>query len=125
MTYDQNNVFAKMIRGEIAVVPVLDTDLVFAITDINPQKPVHLLIMPKNPYKDISDFGKNASKEEKAAILETIAMLAQQYGLEENGYRVITNQGDHGGQEIPHLHFHVVGGEPVGSMIEGKLPKVD
>ncbi len=125
MTYDQNNIFAKMIRGEIEVTPILDTDYIFTIADINPQKPIHLLVMPKNPYKDISDFGKNASIEEKAAILEAIAALAQQYGLEENGYRVITNQGDHGGQEIPHLHFHIVGGEPVGRMIEGKLPKID
>ncbi len=125
MTYDQNNIFAKMIRGELEVTPILNTDHVFVIADINPQKRIHLLVMPKNPYKDISDFGKNASALEKAAILEAIADLAKEYDLEEDGYRVITNQGDHGGQEIPHLHFHIIGGEPVGRMIEGKLPRVD
>ncbi len=125
MTYDTNNIFAKIIRGEIPATAILDTEYVLAFADINPQKKVHLLVLPKQSYTDISDFGKNASAAEKVAIFDAIAQIAADQGLEEDGYRVITNQGDFGGQEIPHLHFHILGGEAVGRMVDPKTLPID
>lgn len=117
MTYDPDNIFAKIIRGEIPSDKVFEDENVLVISDKFPQAPVHILILPKNPYIDMADFAKNASDAEIVALNRVTAFVISEFNLEKNGYRVITNSGEHGGQEIPHLHWHVVGGHPLGKML--------
>ncbi len=114
--YDSENIFAKIIRKEIPADLIYENEHVIAFKDINPQKEIHLLILPKGAYRDIFDFGKNASAVEQAAITKAIAEVAEKYNLQSNGFRVIANTGRDGGQEVPHLHFHLLGGENVGPM---------
>ncbi len=115
--YDTENIFAKIIKGDIPSNFIYENEHVVAFADINPQKKIHLLILPKGAYKDIFDFGKNASAIEQAAITKAIAEIAEKYALHQDGFRVITNCGRDGGQEVPHLHFHLLGGENIGKMV--------
>jgi histidine triad (HIT) family protein len=117
MTYDPNNVFAKILRGEIPNKTVYEDNHVLAFEDIRPQRKVHVIVIPKGPYKNIGAFGEDASDAEIAALIRAVPKVAAAKGLEENGYRVITNCGEHGGQEVPHVHLHILGGEPVGKMV--------
>ena len=116
MAYDANNIFARILRGEIPNKTVLENDHVLAFHDAFPKAPVHILIIPKNPYTDASDFGARASAAEKAAMFDAVASVTKEQNLIENGYRLIANTGEHGGQEVPHFHMHILGGEPVGPM---------
>ncbi len=116
--YDSDNIFAKIIRGDIPTDFIYENEYVVAFKDINPQKKIHLLLLPKGAYTDIFDFGKKASAEEQAAMTQAIAEIAKQYNLQKDGFRVITNCGHYGGQEVPHLHFHLLGGEKVGAMVQ-------
>ncbi|MAN80936.1 MAG: histidine triad nucleotide-binding protein [Rhodospirillaceae bacterium] len=118
MAYDDSNIFARIIRGEIPCSTVYEDDHVLAFKDIQPQRRVHVLIIPKGHYVDMTDFSANASDAEIVAYTRAISRVAEKLGVAENGYRLITNTGVDGHQEVPHLHFHIVGGEPVGPMLK-------
>ena len=124
MTYDQNNVFAKILRGEIPCDKVYESDHALAFKDINPQAKVHVLVIPKGAYVNMDDFSQNASSEEITGLIRALGEVAKIVGVSEytsgKGYRYIGNNGSDGGQEVPHLHFHIVGGEPLGRMISKK-----
>lgn len=117
MTYDENNIFAKILRGEIPCNKVFENDHVLAFADIAPQKKIHVLVIPKGAYVDLADFGAHGSAEEVTAFYKAVSVIADEHGLTEKGFRAIANAGDFGGQEVPHFHLHLLGGEPVGSMV--------
>jgi histidine triad (HIT) family protein len=117
MDYDSNNVFARILRGEIPCKKAYENDHVLAFHDIAPQAPVHVLVIPKRAYVSMDDFTAKASPEEQAALMKALGDVARQFGVAASGYRVITNCGADGHQDVPHLHFHVLGGRPLGRMI--------
>jgi len=117
MAYDNDNIFAKILREEIPCDKLYEDDHVLAFRDIQPQAPVHILVIPKGAYTDMNDFSANASPEEIAALFKAAGHVARENGLDESGYRMISNCGLNGGQEVPHLHIHVVGGQPLGRML--------
>ena len=112
--YDPNNIFAKIIRGEIPCNKLDECPHTLTFLDINPQAPIHVLIIPKGSYVDMDDFSSRASKEEQAAFIAAIGRAAKLTGAFEGGYRVISNVGRFGHQEVPHLHAHLLGGESIG-----------
>jgi len=121
MSYDDNNIFAKILRGEIPCKKIYEDNFILAFYDINPQKKIHALVIPKGKYIDLDDFSLKASPEEMVGLLKGINMVAKKLGISTevgNGYRALTNINNHGGQEVPHLHFHLFGGERVGKMVE-------
>lgn len=118
MTYDTNNVFAKILRGEIPSKKVYEDDHVLAFHDIHPRRKVHVMIIPKGPYTQIDHFSRDASDEQIIALWRAVPKIAAELGLTADGYRLITNCGTHGQQEVPHLHFHLLGGELVGKLVE-------
>ena len=113
-SYDIDNIFAKILRGEIPCEKLDECPHTLSFYDINPQAPIHVLIIPKGAYLDMDDFSKNALAEEKLAFLAAIGRAAELTGASKNGYRLISNIGVFGHQEIPHLHVHILGGEPIG-----------
>ena len=115
--YDPDNVFAKILDGRLPSDPIDADDHTLSFADINPRATVHTLVIPKGKYVDLTDFAKNASDAELAAWLRAIVRVAEKTGVTENGYRLLVNCGKHGGQEVPHIHAHVVGGEPLGAML--------
>jgi len=115
--YDQNNIFARILRGEIPCKKAYENDHVLVFHDINPLAPTHLLVIPKGPYVSWDDFSANASDEEIAAFVRAVGKIARDEGLVENGYRLLANTGLNSGQEVPHLHVHVFGGRPLGPML--------
>ena len=123
MEYDKNNAFAKILRGEIPLKnsdKIYENQFVLAFYDINPQKKIHALIIPKGLYIDLDDFCKRASDKEIVELIKGINIVAKKLGISAeggNGYRTLVNTGNHGGQEVPHLHFHLLGGEKVGKMV--------
>ena len=123
MTYDKNNIFAKILRGEIPLKPgekIYENEFVLAFYDIKPQKKIHALVIPKGEYKDLDDFTKRASEKEIAELIKGISVVAKKLGISLDGgkgYRSLVNIGENGGQEVPHLHFHLLGGEKVGKMV--------
>jgi diadenosine tetraphosphate (Ap4A) HIT family hydrolase len=117
MDYDDQNIFAKILRGEIPNKTVYEDEYVLAFYDIAPQAPVHILVIPKGAYKDIHDFGVNASAEEIKGYYAAVAKIAEQEDLKENGFRSIANTGLNGGQEVPHFHTHLLGGKRIGPMV--------
>ena len=121
MSYDDNNIFAKILRGEIPCKKIYEDDHVLSFHDINPQKKIHALVIPKGNYTDLDDFSQNASPEEMVGPLKGINIVAKKLGISVDGgkgYRALANISEHGGQEVPHLHFHIFGGEKVGKMVE-------
>ena len=121
MIYDKNNIFAKILRGEIPCKKIYEDEYVLAFYDINPQKKVHALVISKGEYVDLDDFSLKASKEEISGLIKAISIVAKKIGVSEEakggGYRFLVNVGENGGQEVPHLHFHIFGGEKVGKMV--------
>lgn len=117
MAYDTNNIFAKILRGEIPCDKVFEDDHTLAFKDIHPQAAVHVLVIPKGAYVGIDDFYANASDAEIAALTRAIGTVARAAGVADSGYRVIANTGPDGHQEVPHLHFHVLGGQPLGPLL--------
>ena len=117
-TYDDQNIFAKILRGEIPCNKVAEDEHTLAFADINPARAVHVLVIPKGAYVDWQDFAARASAEEQAAFTRMIAHVAEGTGIADSGFRVISNIGVNGHQEVPHLHMHVLGGEPVGRMVD-------
>ena len=117
MAYDPNNVFAKIVRGEIPCKKVYEDAHVLAFHDINPQAPVHVLVIPKGAYVSSDDFGATASDAELAAFMRAISTVARQLGVDAGGYRMLANHGVDANQEVPHFHVHIFGGRPLGRMI--------
>jgi len=121
MSYDDNNIFAKILRGEIPCSKIYENDYVLSFYDVNPQKKIHALIIPKGKYVDLDDFSTNASPEEIVGLLKGINTVAKKLRISVDigkGYRALTNVSKDGGQEVPHLHFHLFGGEIIGKMVE-------
>ena len=121
MSYDDNNIFAKILRGEIPCKKIYEDDFVLSFYDINPQKKIHVLVIPKGKYVDLDDFSSNASSEEIVGLLKGISLVAKKLGISVDtgkGYRALANINEDGGQEVPHLHFHLFGGEKVGRMVQ-------
>ncbi len=116
-SYDPNNIFARILRGEIPCKKVFENDHVLAFHDIRPQAPVHVLVIPKGAYRDMDDFTARASADEMAALLQAAGQIARDLGIAGQGYRMISNCGLNGGQEVPHLHFHLAGGGKLGPML--------
>ena len=121
MIYDDNNIFAKILRGEIPCKKIYEDDFVLSFYDINPQKKIHALVIPKGKYVDLDDFSSNASSEEIVGLLKGINTVAKRLKISVDtgkGYRALANVSEHGGQEVPHFHFHLFGGEKVGKMVQ-------
>ena len=120
MKYDNNNIFAKILRAEIPCKKIYEDEFILSFHDINPQKKIHALVIPKGKYIDLDDFSSNASTEEMVGLLKGINAVAKKLGISVDtgkGYRVLANISQDGGQEVPHLHFHLFGGEKVGKMV--------
>ncbi len=120
MNYDENNIFAKILRGEIPCEKIYEDEYVLSFYDVNPQRKIHALVIPKGKYIDLDDFNAKASEEEIVAYFKGISKVAKKLGISLDtgkGYRAISNLSEHGGQEVPHLHFHLLGGEKVGRML--------
>ena len=120
MSYDNNNIFAKILRGEIPCNKIYEDDYVLSFYDINPQKKIHALVIPKGKNNDLDDFSTNASNEEIIGLMKGVTIVAKKLGISSidgKGYRALANISDYGGQEVPHLHFHLFGGEKVGKMV--------
>lgn len=117
MAYDPNNIFARILRGELPCKKVYEDAHVLAFHDIHPQAPAHVLVIPKGAYLSLDDFHARASEAEQAALMRALGHVARLAGVGDSGYRVIANIGGDGHQEVPHLHFHVLGGRPLGRML--------
>jgi len=121
MSYDKNNIFAKILRKEILCKKIFENDFVLSFYDINPQKKIHALVIPKGEYINLDDFNNRASDQEIVALSKAITEVSKILGISTDtgkGYRALTNLSEDGGQEVPHLHFHLFGGEKVGKMVE-------
>ena len=121
MKYDENNVFAKILRGEIPCKKIYEDNFVLSFYDINPQKKIHALVIPKGKYIDLDDFSEKASSDEILGLLKGLRIVAQRLEISTDkgkGYRVLSNISEDGGQEVPHLHFHIFGGEKIGKMVQ-------
>ena len=117
LPYDDQNIFAKILRDEIPCNKVYEDDWALAFHDIAPQAPVHILVVPKGPWVSWDDFSAHAPAEEIAGFVRAVGNVAREHGLVEPGYRLLANVGEHSGQEVPHLHVHLFGGAPLGRMI--------
>jgi histidine triad (HIT) family protein len=120
MKYDDNNIFAKVLRGEIPCKKIYEDEHVLSFHDINPQKKIHALVIPKGKYVDLDDFNAKASDKEIVGLIKGISVVAKKLGISVDtgkGYRALTNISENGGQEVLHLHFHLFGGERVGRMV--------
>ena len=121
MSYDDNNIFAKILRRGIPCDKIYEDDFVLSFYDINPQKKIHALVIPKGKFINLDDFNLNASDKEIIGLIKGISIVAKKLGISFDsgkGYRALANVSEHGGQEVPHLHFHLFGGENVGRMVE-------
>ena len=117
LPYDDQNIFAKILRGEIPNRTVYEDEWALAFHDINPQAPLHVLVIPKGAYVSWDDFSATASEVEIAGFVRAVGTVARDLGLVAPGYRLLANVGQHGHQEIPHLHVHLFGGKPLGPML--------
>lgn len=115
--YDPDNIFARILRGEIPAKRVYEDDFALAFHDIAPQAPVHILVIPKGAYVSWDDFSARGSDAEIAGFVRAVGQIARDNTLVELGYRLLANIGGHGGQEVPHLHVHLFGGQPLGPML--------
>ncbi len=117
MAYDSDNIFAKILRGEIPNNTVYEDDHVLAFHDINPQAPVHVLVIPKGEYESMDDFAETASDAEIAGFMRAVGTIARELGVAESGYRFLGNTGANAHQEVQHFHVHIFGGRRLGRMI--------
>ena len=115
--YDDGNIFARILRGEIPCTKAYEDAHALAFHDINPQAPVHILVIPKGAYVSWDDFSERASAEEIAGFVKAVGHVARSQGMVTRGYRLLANVGRNGGQEVPHLHVHIFGGGPLGPML--------
>jgi diadenosine tetraphosphate (Ap4A) HIT family hydrolase len=117
MAYDDQNVFAKILRGEIPCNKIYEDEFALAFHDIKPAAPVHVLVIPKSNYVSLADFGAQASPYLVHGFFQAVAKVAKQLGLQESGFRVISNAGTDSHQEVPHFHVHILGGGPLGPLL--------
>ncbi len=117
MSYDPQNIFAKIIRDEVPTDKVYEDATLVAIRDIAPAAPVHLLVIPKGEYLSFDDFMAHATDEVVGHFFRTVRKLAHEAGLKDDGYRLITNHGAHASQTVPHFHVHILGGRPLGGLL--------
>jgi len=117
MPYDRNNVFARILRGELPCDRVYEDEHVLAFRDIHPQAPVHIVVIPKGEYVSIDDFAATAPAAEQAAFIRAIGQIAHREGVAEGGYRILSNHGAAAHQEVPHFHLHLFGGRDLGGML--------
>ena len=122
MPYDTDNVFAKILRGEIPCETIYEDEFAIAFDDINPQSPVHVLVLPKGQYVSMDDFTANASDAEIAGFFRAVGAVARQVDVVGNGYRTLANHGRDAHQEVPHFHMHIFAGRDVGPMIRHPRP---
>ena len=115
--YDVDNIFAKILRSEIPCNKISENEFAMAFTDINPQAPIHILVIPKNLYINFYDFTKNASDKEHKSFWKLVNDVIEHFKVETQGFRIITNSGDNGNQDVPHFHVHLLGGKNLGRMI--------
>jgi diadenosine tetraphosphate (Ap4A) HIT family hydrolase len=115
--YDPDNIFARILRGEIPCRKVYEDEHVLAFYDINPQAPQHILVIPKGAYVSWNDFSAKASESEIAGLVRAVGRIAREAGLVQPGYRLLANTGPDGHQDVPHLHVHIFGGHPLGPML--------
>ncbi|HYX45479.1 MAG TPA: histidine triad nucleotide-binding protein [Sphingomicrobium sp.] len=115
--YDDNNIFARILRGELPCKKVYEDEHVLAFHDINPLSPTHILVIPKGQYVSWDDFSANAGDDEIASFVRAVGRIARDSGLVADGYRLLANTGLNSGQEVPHLHVHIFGGRPLGPML--------
>ena len=120
-TYDEQNIFARILRGEIPNKTLLETANTLAFHDIHPQAPVHVLVIPKGAYVNFAHFAAEATEAEIADFHRTCAQACEMLGVNGDGFRAITNAGAHGHQEVPHYHLHILGGRPLGPMLVRSL----
>lgn len=115
--YDKDNIFAKILRGEIPCNKIYESEHSLAFHDINPQAKVHALVIPKGEYVSFADFSARAPDDQIAGYIRDIGKVAQQLGVEADGYRLLSNHGKNAKQEVAHLHVHIFGGQPLGCMV--------
>lgn len=120
MSYDPNNIFARILRGEIQAKKVYEDEFALAFHDINPAAPVHVLVIPKGAYSNAQDFATRASTEEIAGYIRAIGKVADSLGVVADGYRLLSNCGVNAHQEVPHLHVHLFAGRKLGPMLASK-----
>ncbi|HMI18194.1 MAG TPA: histidine triad nucleotide-binding protein [Sphingomonas sp.] len=119
LSYDDSNIFARILRGEIPAKTVYEDDYALAFHDIQPRAPIHILVIPRGPYASWDDFSARASDAEIAGFVRAVGQVARDNDLVAPGYRLLANTGGHGGQEVAHLHVHLFGGRPLGPMLAG------
>lgn len=117
LAYDDSNIFARILRGEIPAKRVYEDEFALAFHDISPQAPIHVLVIPKGAYVSWDDFSARAPDAEIAGFVRAVGHVAREHGLVEPGYRLLANVGGDAGQEVPHLHVHLFGGLPLGPML--------
>lgn len=117
MAYDRNNVFARILRGELPCTKVYEDEHVLAFRDIQPQAPTHIIVIPKGEYISVDDFGERASEAELAAFMRAVSRIARAEGVRASGYRILANHGAAAHQEVPHFHLHLFGGRDLGPML--------
>jgi diadenosine tetraphosphate (Ap4A) HIT family hydrolase len=122
MSYDPDNIFARILKGEIPARKVYEDDQVLAFHDINPQAPQHVLVIPKGAYRSLDDFSAKATDAEIAALFRAVGRIARELGVAEAGYRILANCGADAHQEVPHLHIHIFAGGPLGPMLSRQRP---
>lgn len=118
MKYDRDNIFAKILRGEVPCKKVHETDHALAFHDVNPQAPSHVLVIPKGCYMSMDDFSQNASDNEIVDLVRVVGAVARKLGVADDGYRILANHGSDANQEVPHFHVHIFGGRPLGPMLK-------
>lgn len=117
MTYDPTNIFAKILVGSIPCKKVYEDDFALAFHDINPKAPVHVLVIPKGAYASFDDFSEHATPAEITGFIRAVGLVARDLKLSDSGYRLLSNMGQNGGQEVPHFHVHLFGGKTLGPML--------
>lgn len=115
--YDDSNVFARILRGELPARKVYEDEHALAFYDLDPKAPTHILVIPKGPYVSWDDFSAHAPEAEIAGFVRAVGKVARDQGVVAPGYRLLANIGQHGGQEVPHLHVHLFAGQPLGPML--------
>jgi len=120
-SYDTNNIFARILRGEIPCKKVYEDEFALAFHDINPQAPVHVLVIPKGEYVSMADFTAKAPESLIAGFFRAVGKVAEELDLVDGGYRILANAGVNSHQEVPHLHVHIFAGAPLGPMLARKL----
>lgn len=117
MEYDTNNIFARILRKEIPANILYEDEYAMAFHDVNPKTPIHILVIPKGEFVSFYDFSEKASPSLMVGFTKAIHQVIQTFNLQKDGFRILSNQGVYGGQEVPHYHVHIFGGRPLGRMI--------